>query len=206
MCQEVFEIVQNMDKSHIETRIALQCAPLITGIKISNLLIVSECDEEGVRMILKKSGMIHYRLLRFSGKTTFLVFHKTQLASYLKNFNVLRILEANGYHDLSLGGILRTFQSRYETHMKQGEGFPHEMGLLLGYPVEDVEGFIEHRGKNYLYSGYWKVYKDVEDKKKIFDAYENAKEQLILLLAQGYEMRSIIHIYRDAYFKSTSAI
>ena len=57
MCQEVFEIVQNMDKSHIETRIALQCAPLITGIKISNLLIVNECDEAGVRMILKKSGM-----------------------------------------------------------------------------------------------------------------------------------------------------
>lgn len=38
------------------------------------------------------------------------------------------------------------------------EDFPHEMGILLGYPVEDVEGFIINNGKNELYTGYWKVY------------------------------------------------
>ncbi len=38
--------------------------------------------------------------------------------------------------------------------MNQGKQFPHEMGLLLGYPVEDVVGFMENNGKNYLYSGY----------------------------------------------------
>lgn len=25
--------------------------------------------------------------------------------------------------------------------------FPHEMGVLLGYPTEDVLGFIENQGK-----------------------------------------------------------
>ena len=94
-------------------------------------------------------------------------------------------MKANGYRDLSLGGILKTFQCRFSTHMNQGDGFPHEVGLLLGYPVEDVVGFIEQKGKNYLYSGYWKVYKDVEEKKKLFESYEEAKEQLILLLANG---------------------
>ncbi len=198
MCQEVFKIVQNMDLSQVEAKMALQCAPLIKGIKMSNLLIVSSSDEDAVRVILKKSGIIHYRLLRQDDKTTFLLFRKAQLVSYLQGSDVQRILKASGYGDLSLGGILRMFQYRFETHMNQGEGFPHEVGLLLGYPVEDVVGFIENRGKNYLYSGYWKVYADVVTKAKLFEAYESAKEELIVLLSKGHEMRHIIQVYKKA--------
>jgi len=202
MCQEVFKIVQTMDLTQVENKMALQCAPVITGIKVSNLLIVATKDEEAVRIILKRTGIIHYRLLRQGDKTTFLLFRKPQLAYYLQDPDVQRILKANGYRDLSLGGILRTFQNRFVTHMNQGDGFPHEVGLLLGYPVEDVAGFIDYKGKNYLYSGYWKVYEDVEEKKKLFEAYENAKEQLILLLANGYDIREVVHFYRDEYIKS----
>ena len=118
MCQEVFKIVQSMDQSHIETKFALQCAPLITGIKMANLLIVSRGDENEVRRILKKSGIIHYRLFQMEEKTSFLLFHRSQLAAYLNDPDVQRILYADGYMDLSLGGILRTFQIRYQTHMQ----------------------------------------------------------------------------------------
>ena len=38
--------------------------------------------------------------------------------------------------------------------LEEKGAFPHEIGLLLGYPVEDVLGFIRHQGKNYLYTGY----------------------------------------------------
>ena len=192
MCQEVFEIVQKMDLTQVETKMALQCAPIITGIKMSNLLIVTTEDEDAVRTILKKTGIIHYCLLRQEDKTTFLLFRIPELAAYLQDPNVRQTFAANGYLDLSLGGILRTFQHRYETYMNQGEEFPHEMGLLLGYPIEDVRGFIKHKGKNYLYAGYWKVYENVEEKKELFEAYESAKEALILLVSGGYRMRSII--------------
>lgn len=197
MCQEVFKIVQTMDLSRVEAKMALQCAPIIKGIKMSNLLIISSSDEDAVRVILKKTGIIHYRMLRQDDKTTFLLFRKLQLATHLSDPEVKHILKANGYQDLSLGGILRTFQYRYQTYVDRGEGFPHEMGLLLGYPVEDVVGFIEHKGKNYLYSGYWKVYEDVASKRKIFEAYENAKEELIVLLANGHGIRSMIQLYRE---------
>ena len=197
MCQEVFEIVQRMDQSHIETKLALQCAPIITGIKMANLLIVSMSDETEVRRILKKSGITYYRLLRMDNKTTFLLFHRPQLAEYLNDPEVQRMLQAEGYEDLSLGGIFRTFQMRYQTHMQEKVGFPHEMGLLLGYPVEDVEGFILHKGKNALYSGYWKVYADVPAKKRTFESYESAKETLIQLLALGYNMRQIVELYKE---------
>lgn len=195
MCQEVFKIVQSIGLAQVETKIALQCAPVITGIKLSNLLIVPTQDEDAVRIILKKTGIVHYRLLRQDNKTTFLLFRITELVTHLTDPNVQRILQENGYEDLSLGGILRTFQHRYQTYMNQGEGFPHEMGLLLGYPTEDVEGFIHHNGQNYLYSGYWKVYKDVDSKKKLFDDYENARKELVIRLADGDKIRSIIQFH-----------
>lgn len=97
-----------------------------------------------------------------------------------------------GYADFTLGCILRTFQLRYQAYMIREMAFPHEMGLLLGYPIEDVRGFIDHAGENYLYSGYWKVYQDVEAKKKLFAQYERAKEELIQLLASGIHMEWII--------------
>ena len=97
MCQEVFEIVQTMDLSQVEAKMALQCAPIITGIKMSNLLIVSSSDEDAVRIILKRTGIIYYRLLRQNDKTTFLLFRKLQLATYLNDPNVQSILKVNGY-------------------------------------------------------------------------------------------------------------
>ena len=40
MSQEVYEIIKRMDREKIETHLVIQCAPMISGIKISNLLIV----------------------------------------------------------------------------------------------------------------------------------------------------------------------
>ncbi|MBQ6845119.1 MAG: DUF3793 family protein [Agathobacter sp.] len=195
MCQEVFKVLQSMDLSQVETKMALQCAPVITGVKISNLLIVASDDEDKVRVILRKTGIILYRLFKENNKIIYLVFRRIQLYTYLQNTKIKNVLNNIGYKDFSLGGILRTFQKRYETYMNDRKIFPHEMGILLGYPIEDVLGFMEQKGKNYLYSGYWKVYRDVSAKKKIFAQYENAKEELILWLEYGYEIHSIIRLY-----------
>ena len=195
MCQEVFKIVQEMDKKHIETKLALQCAPVITGIKMSNLLIVSTEDEANVRTILKKTGISYYRLLRKDNKTTYLLFYRSKLESYLQNCEVQTMLSQNGYETDALGKIMRRFQMRYESYMNEKSQFPHEMGILLGYPMEDVIGFIENEGKNYLYSGYWKVYQDVSKKKALFKQYEDAVDEVIRLLDKGIGMRWIIQSF-----------
>lgn len=59
-----------------------------------------------------------------------------------------------GYKDCSLLAVLREFAVRYQRYTAKMAPFPHEMGILLGYPIEDVWGFIENEGKNYLYTGY----------------------------------------------------
>ena len=197
MSQEVFELVQGMDLKSIETQIALQCAPLISGLKVSNLLIISAEDEALVRVILRRSGISFFRLLRTGEKVTFLLFRKNPLEAYLKQQEVETMLVEAGYAELSLGNILSTFQIRYAHYMSAGGRFPHEMGLLLGYPAEDVKGFVENEGKNFLYSGYWKVYADVEEKRRLFQKFENAKETVIQLLSYGVGIQDILDIYKD---------
>ena len=105
MSQEVFELVQGMDLKSIETQIALQCAPLISGLKVSNLLIISAEDEALVRVILRRSGISFFRLLRTGEKVTFLLFRKNPLEAYLKQQEVETMLVEAGYAELSLGNI-----------------------------------------------------------------------------------------------------
>lgn len=195
MCQETFELVKGMNLRKIETQLALQCAPLITGIKMANLLIVQDSNEKLVRAVLRKSGISHFRLLQYKHKTTFLLFKRTELESYLSQIEVQKILAEQGYRDFELGSMLVTFTKRYQECRENGEEFPHEMGLFLGYPVEDVRGFIEQKGQNALYSGYWKVYQHVEEKQALFAKYELAKEMLIKLVSNGTDIRDIIDYY-----------
>lgn len=53
--------------------------------------------------------------------------------------------------------------------------FPHEVGLFLGYPPEDVEGFIENKARSCKITGYWKVYSDEEKAKRFLRNTVNAR-------------------------------
>lgn len=195
MTQETFEIVKGMDLTKIETKLVLQCAPLITGLKISNLLIVPVDTERMVRVILRKSGISCYRLLISRGKITFLLFRRMELEQFLLKKDIQRILSGQGYKGFGLESVLSVFQTRYQAYKDGKFPFPHEMGILLGYPVEDVEGFMSNNGKNYLYSGYWKVYGNMQEKIVLFQRYQTAKETLIRLLASGLKIEEIIRQY-----------
>lgn len=195
MSQEIYEIVKGMDLENIETQLALQCAPLITGLKVSNLLIIPKGNEEVVKRILNRTGISYYRLIQTRTKTTFLLFRRNELEEFLSDENVRNVFMKAGYKSLQIGKILRTFSLRYEAYMQGDKSFPHEMGLLLGYPVEDVVGFVENNGKNFLYSGYWKVYENQKAKVKLFDKFKVAEETLIHLLSNGLSMSDIIDIY-----------
>ena len=55
------------------------------------------------------------------------------------------------------------------------EDFPHEIGVFLGYPLADVIGFIQNRGKNFTACGYWKVYTDPTAAQAEFDRYKKCE-------------------------------
>jgi hypothetical protein len=176
----------------LEMQMIMQCAPLITGLKISNLLNIRREDFMSMHEIVKHSQLSRYLLFETEEKIVVLLFHRDSMESYLGKRQVREMLTRAGYVNLSLGCVLKEFSIRYREYMETKNDFPHEMGLLLGYPIEDVEGFITHQGNDCLCVGYWKVYANKEKKLKLFEGFEKARERLIQLLSCGVSMGDII--------------
>ena len=195
MSQEVYEMITRLDRERIETHLVVQCAPMISGMKVSNLLNVEKKLAPQMKQVLERSGISYYLLLESEDKATFLVYREDGLKAYLMQDRVCQSMKNFGYESLDLSDVLSRFQKRCADCMEQIAEFPHEMGLLLGYPVEDVEGFIENKGHNYLYAGYWKVYGHVEEKKALFNRYEEARKVLIQLLASGRSVSEMAACY-----------
>ncbi|MGN0350079.1 MAG: DUF3793 family protein [Roseburia sp.] len=199
MCKEVFQIVEKMNLEELETQMALQCAPLIAGMKISNLLIVQNSNAEDVKKLLQGTPITSAVLYQTNRKTTFLLYRKEEVINYLHQETVKEAMIQFGYKNVELPSILKELSLRYRAYMSHREEFPHELGLLLGYPLEDVMGFIENQGQNFLYSGYWKVYGNVEETRALFSRFEYAKEQMIRMVSKGMDMSQILQIFGKNY-------
>ena len=63
--------------------------------------------------------------------------------------------------------------------------FPHEIGVFLGYPLGDVVGFIENRGKNFTCCGCWKSYGDPDAAQKHFDQLSKCTAVYLRLFHSG---------------------
>ena len=76
-----------------------------------------------------------------------------------------------------------------------GGEFPHEVGLFLGYPPEDVAAFCRHRGRDFKVCGCWKVYCDVEGALRCFRRYRRCREALCRRLEEG---KALTQLFRAA--------
>lgn len=195
MNQELFQIIQNVDLKNLEIQLALQCAPLLTGLKVSNLLIVPNENTEHVVKMFKETEISFFVLSVTIDRTTFLLYRMDELSDYLKEKGVRKLLNMLGYKSYIFEQVLITFRKKYVRYTKDGLQFPHEMGVLLGYPPEDVFGFITNKGKNFLYAGYWKVYDNLLEKLSIFERYDHAKEVVVRLVSYGVSILEIIEIF-----------
>lgn len=63
--------------------------------------------------------------------------------------------------------------------------FPHEIGVFLGYPLEDVVGFIRHRGKCFTCCGCWKSYGDPAAAQQHFDQLAKCTAVYLRLFHSG---------------------
>ena len=172
MSEEAFHIMTQMDLEGAETQAVLQCAPLLTGIKMSNLLHVREGQQREVASMFEATPVSSRILYKKNGRISVFLYREQRLKRFLSVGKVRRLLDSFGYRGMELPEILSRLSDRYQRHMDGRGDFPHEIGLLLGYPPEDVSGFIENGGKNFLCSGYWKVYKDPARARRIFDGYD----------------------------------
>ena len=187
--------------------LAYNCMPTLLHIKPANLLQVNK------QKYIYANELIHIidNYARMHGCACFLI-HENELLVSLLIYNrqildeiltdkeIEQYLTACGYSmtpnrlENSLARLKESygeyFNYKYKSDLPDGSRkFPHEIGLLLGYPLKDVDGFIKNRGLNYLLCGYWKVYHDKDRAKKIFEEYDRARAYAINLLINGCRLR-----------------
>ena len=106
MSKETLHLLLRMNHDRLETQIALQCAPLLTGVKISNLLTVTSHRKQEAAGLFEGTAVSCYMLYESREKTTFLLYLRSGLMEYLAETDVKRLIERFGYHAMKLERIL----------------------------------------------------------------------------------------------------
>lgn len=183
--------------------LAFQCAPVLTGIKPSNLLIIKNkiCERARVEILTADAN---FRLLYSAdNKYIYLVYRKNSLFHTLSKSASANYLADVGYqklNDLSdMEDMFNRLSLRFRAALNQGGEFPHEIGIFMGYPVEDVEDFVRNRGKNYQISGYWKVYHRKDVASRIFKQYDLARYEAVRHISKGGTLSQLTSVYAGAY-------
>lgn len=70
--------------------------------------------------------------------------------------------------------------------------FPHEVGVLLGYPLADVLAFIAHDGRDELACGVWKAYIDPEGAQACWQAMRECRSQALARYRTGATLSELI--------------
>jgi len=157
-------------------RIVTQCAPVLKGVKASNLITVEPGQSHQVKTYLKTTNVICILLYHDKHREVLFLYRDDLLKDYIKQTKVKHFLASYGYLDTGIAAILIRLRSRYQRYASGIQEFPHELGVLLEYPVDDVRGFIRHKGKHCLMERYWKVYHDPEGARRTFQMYDQARE------------------------------
>ena len=158
----------------LETYLIEHCSPTLAGLKTANLFncISTDSDFESQLNMQRKQlavkGLSIVLLRRHSQSALVYVFRPQRLEADLKKPGVVPFLRAYGYQDLSIEGVLQTLRER----IKNTDSFPHEIGLFLGYPLADVLGYIQNKGKNYRCCGFWKVYQNEVETQILFNRFK----------------------------------
>ena len=171
-----------------EERLIRQCAPTLAGIKTGSLFPCPyETREElmaDVRAFNRRfaaRGLCLLPLRLENGHALLYLYRPAELRRDLQNGLAREILSSAGYRCGSCEGCVTDLVRR----LRGSAEFPHEIGLFLGYPIEDVVGFIRYSGRGCKLSGYWKVYGDAEAASRLFDRLSRVCHAVTKRVEQG---------------------
>lgn len=171
-----------------EDILVFHCAPTLAGIKSGSLFT---CDYVKKSEVLSAIRALNRRLgpkglrvlpLRYSEKKVLVYVYRPQgLARDLDRSEARKILAEAGYTSCSADRSVIELMRR----LNEQSAFPHEIGLFLSYPPEDVRGFMEKGGRDCKCVGAWKVYGDEEAARRTFSRYKRCTDVYCRQLRSG---------------------
>ncbi|MBR1470440.1 MAG: DUF3793 family protein [Lachnospiraceae bacterium] len=179
-----------------EEQIIEHCAPTLAGIKTANLFSVRL--EEGTDIIkevrrlnemLRAKGLRVLPLKKTDRYALIYIYRPDHLKKDLNDPRARHILKNKGYqydHEEPEQCIVQLVR-----HLGNDEAFPHEIGLFLGYPPADVEGFIRDPNRGVKCCGCWKAYSEPEKAEKVFRKYTKCTQRYRELNKKGKSLAEL---------------
>lgn len=173
-----------------EAVLVRQCAPTLAGMKPGSIFCFNHSPLEVSRQKvcqwnkqLAPFGLTVQILLERPGSSSVIVFvyRRDRLEQMLSDDAYQSFLAEAGYERTNLDGLLEQLSYRLRTQPE----FPHEIGVFLGYPLQDVIGFIENQGRNFTCCGFWKSYGDPAEMQVCFACYRRCIQTYVAMFEQG---------------------
>lgn len=178
-----------------EELIIRSAAPTLAGLKTGSLFPCRfdsrETFTREIRSFNRRLGRKGLRLMPLrltDGGALLYLYRPDRLQQDLENDEARALLTEIGYDDPRPGRCLPRLLARF----RGGEEFPHEIGLFLSYPPEDVRGFIRHKGRHCKCVGCWKVYGDAAQALRRFESYRHCTARCCRQYAMGASLDDLL--------------
>lgn len=169
------------------------CAPTLASLKTGSMFSCPFpsrqdmlCSVRCLNRRLRGKGLRMLPLRYRDGTGLIYLYRPKQLQQDLDHATAHRLLTDRGYACQNPCKCVKQLQER----LAQQSDFPHEIGLFLGYPPEDVDGFI-HRKHECKYTGRWKVYGDVDAARRTFAKYKKCTDVYLQQWEQGSQLERL---------------
>ena len=172
----------------LERYLIEHCAPTLASLKTANMFSYEYSCESELESTLKawnqqlsSKGLFLIALKKKDNAASIYVFRSIMLQRDLLKPGVQQFLSRYGYESAEVSYAIDRLKLRFE----QNQGFPHEIGIFLGYPLGDVVGFVVNSGQNCKLSGCWKVYCNENEAISTFAKFKKCRDVYIRLWKNG---------------------
>lgn len=171
--------------------LAYESAEILAGAKPANLInlvnrphhcgrnfyqLWKECGDT----LFDQCGLIGRVLVDRGASLLLLVYTPQLLEELLQRPSTQAMLHRAGY---AQAGDPLAVLAELEKRCQGGEGFPHEIGIFLGYPLKDVAGFLGWVAIPFTVQGPWKIYGQPEKSLVLAATHRRCRERMVRKLA-----------------------
>ena len=180
------------DRECLASYLAMEAAEVIGGVKPANLINLVDrersCGRNVYRLwrrygkrLLTEAGLAARELVQRDDGVLLLIFQPERLATHLATQRVTNFLNRAGYHPSDdTRAVLDQLSSRFHNGR-----VPHEIGVILGYPLKDVAGFMGWACLPVTGQGPWKIYGDPCPSLAVVDACRRCRITMANRLCAG---------------------
>ncbi|MHC1699046.1 MAG: DUF3793 family protein [Geobacteraceae bacterium] len=180
------------DRDCLAAFIAFEAAEVLAGVKPSTLInlpdrqrtcgknFFSIWKEHGEALIMESSleGTV---LVERPGSLLLFLYDRGSLCRLLSEKKVVAMLRKAGYvGELDLDSLLSELSSRFVFGV-----VPHEIGIILGYPLKDVAGFMGISRRAFSCQGPWKIYGNPDESLLLAETHRQCRSRMAGRLLSG---------------------